>query len=157
MVDFLNFTDIRYKLSKLDGDKKPLFGEMTPQQMVEHLSLTIQISNGSVEIPSKVSEEESTRRKVFLDSDHEMPMNWDVNYKHGRVRVSYASRIPLRFDSLLGAINDLDYQMEKFLNFYDSQVNPTAGHPYFGELDYEYWVKYHNKHFTHHFKQFDLL
>ena len=31
-------------------------------------------------------------------------------------------------------------------------VNPTMG-----ELDRHEWVKFHNKHFTHHFKQFDLI
>ncbi|WP_166384315.1 DUF1569 domain-containing protein [Polaribacter sp. 11A2H] len=28
----------------------------------------------------------------------------------------------------------------------------TENHPFFGELDYEYWQKFHVKHFTHHFK-----
>ena len=47
-------------LNKLDPQLKPLWGKMTPQHMVEHLILAVQMSNGKLKLecfnpPDKVS------------------------------------------------------------------------------------------------------
>ena len=48
-VDFLDFDTIKYKLSTLSEDSKPVFGQMNAQQMIEHLSAVTQIANGELE------------------------------------------------------------------------------------------------------------
>ena len=60
-------------------------------------------------------------------------------------------------DSIYITLDDLVNQIKKFENYY--KVNPKAKivHPFFGELNYDYWKKFQVKHFTHHFKQFNLL
>ncbi|WP_232457123.1 DUF1569 domain-containing protein [Polaribacter sp. SA4-12] len=61
----------------------------------------------------------------------------------------------LKFSSVGAAINDLFIQIDDFNSHF--KTAKAENHPFFGELDYEYWQKFHVKHFTHHFKQFHLL
>ena len=65
-VDFLDFDTIKYKLSTLSEDSKPVFGQMNAQQMIEHLSTVTQIANGNWNINVFVSDEKTARRKPFL-------------------------------------------------------------------------------------------
>ncbi|WP_334057130.1 DUF1569 domain-containing protein [Polaribacter sp. P097] len=65
--------------------------------------------------------------------------------------------VPLKFNSLAEAIDDLDYQVQQFVMIFNKEEGRTVVHPFFGELDFDYWKKFQVKHFTHHFKQFDLL
>jgi hydroxymethylglutaryl-CoA reductase len=149
-VNFLNFDEVRVTLSKLNKDSKPVFGQMNAQQMIEHLSAITQIANGNWNIDVFVTDEKSARRKPFLDSENELQMGF---------RASYLSDGPaeLKFNSIKEAIDDLDYQVQQFVMVFKKEEDRTVVHPFFGELDFEYWKKFQVKHFTHHFKQFDLL
>ncbi len=149
-INFLDETLIREKLEKLSSDSKPIFGKMNAQQMIEHLSFVTQIANNTVKTGLFVSDDKTARRKPFLDTDNELSQGF---------RPSFLSDEPnaLQFESLTEAIDDLVLQVKKFENYY--KVNPKAKivHPFFGELNYDYWKKFQVKHFTHHFKQFNLL
>ncbi|MFD2530447.1 DUF1569 domain-containing protein [Polaribacter marinaquae] len=63
--------------------------------------------------------------------------------------------VPAKFSTLKDSIEDLILQIESFETHF--KTNATENHPFFGELDYQYWCKFHVKHFTHHFKQFNLV
>ena len=149
-VNFLNFDEVRTTLSKLNKNSKPLFGQMNAQQMIEHLSAITQIANGNWKIDVFVTDEKSARRKPFLDSENELQMGF---------RAAYLSDGPakLKFNSIKEAIDDLDYQVQQFVRVFKKEEDRIVVHPFFGELDFEYWEKFQVKHFTHHFKQFDLL
>ncbi len=149
-VNFLNFDDVRSKLLNLKEDTKPVFGQMNAQQMIEHLSSVTQIANGNWNVDVFVSDEKSARRKPFLNSENELQMGF---------RASFLSDgpVPLKFNSLAEAIDDLDYQVQQFVMIFNKEEGRTVVHPFFGELDFDYWKKFQVKHFTHHFKQFDLL
>ena len=43
--------------------------------------------------------------------------------------------------------------LEKY--FAEKDIKTT--NPVFGDLNYEEWIRFHSKHFAHHFKQFGLL
>lgn len=147
-VDFLNIDIITNKLGGLKKETEPVFGKMNGQQVIEHLSLLMQISNGKIEADYYVSDEKQARRKPFLDGNGEL---------HIGFRASILSDEPTeeKFDSVEEALEDLIEQIADFeIHF---KTAKTENHPFFGELDYEYWKKFHIKHFTHHFKQFDLL
>tara|TARA_R110002126_G_scaffold181187_4_gene330045 strand:- start:55373 stop:57097 length:1725 start_codon:yes stop_codon:yes gene_type:complete len=146
-VDFLNIDEITAKLTRLTRETQPVFGKMNGQQVIEHLSLLMQISNGTIEADYYVSDEKTARRKPFLDSEGEL---------HIGFRASILSDEPTKekFDAIQEALADLINQIEAFETHFKSEQ--TENHPFFGELDYEYWKKFHVKHFTHHFKQFDL-
>ncbi|MDY0780700.1 hydroxymethylglutaryl-CoA reductase, degradative [Tenacibaculum sp. IB213877] len=149
-VDFLNETEVRNRLSKLSTDAKPLFGKMNGQQMVEHLSVVTQIANGNWKVDTYVSDEKTARRKPFLNTDSELQVGF---------RAPFLSEdpTPLQFNSMDDAIDDLIEQVNHFVKVFTEDTTRTVVHPFFGELDYEYWKKFQVKHFTHHFKQFGLV
>ena len=147
-VDFLDKSLLRSKLSTINKETKPLFGKMNGQQMVEHLSFLLQISNGNVNADYFVSDEKTARRKPFLNTEGELQVGF---------KAPMLSEEPnkLEFNSIGEAINDLFIHIDGFNEHF--KTSKSENHPFFGELDFEYWQKFHVKHFTHHFKQFNLL
>ncbi|WP_317038993.1 DUF1569 domain-containing protein [Polaribacter vadi] len=123
---------------------------MNAQQMIEHLSAVTQIANGNWNINVFVSDEKTARRKPFLQTENELQTGF---------RASFIADEPikLKFSSIEIAIDDLLYQLQSFLLVFKRDKNRTVVHPFFGELNFEEWKKFQVKHFTHHFKQFDLL
>lgn len=149
-VDFLNFEEVRAKLVTLKLDDRPVFGKMNCQQMIEHLSKVTQIANGNWPLDVYVSEDKSARRKPFLDTENELQIGF---------KASFLSEEPKKamFNSIEGSIDDLIRQLERFVTVFNEDKNRTVVHPFFGELDFEYWKKFQVKHFTHHFTQFGLV
>ena len=147
-VQFLDENSIRTQLLKLNKASKPLFGLMNAQQMIEHLSLLMQISNGKINADHYVSDEKSARRKPFLDTEGELQIGF-------RASILSDEPTPEKFETIEKALNNLIAEIKNFeVHFKTEKVE---NHPFFGELDYEYWKKFHTKHFTHHFKQFGLV
>jgi hydroxymethylglutaryl-CoA reductase len=149
-VDFLNFDAIQHKLSSMDVNKEPIFGRMNAQQMIEHLSAVTQIANGNWKVDVYVSDEKTARRKPFLNTENELQTGFKASFLADETNA-------LKFESMHLAIEDLIHQLELFVKVFTSDQNRTIVHPFFGELDFEGWKKFQVKHFTHHFKQFDLL
>ena len=149
-IDFLNRDLIHKKLSSLKATAKPLFGKMNGQQMVEHLSLLVQISNGTFPVNEFVSDEKSARRKPFLDTENEI----QVGFKAPMLSEEPYS---VKFNTIEDSIDELCKQIDAFEIFFSDNPTQLITHPFFGELDFEYWKKFHVKHFTHHFKQFGLV
>ena len=149
-VDYTNETQIRATLSKLSIDTKPAFGKMNAQQMIEHLSNVTQIANGNWKVDVFVSDEKTNRRKPFLNTDNEIQVGFKASFLS-------EDPIPLKFNSINEAIDDLMAQVRLFEKVFLEDENRTVTHPFFGELDFEYWKKFQIKHFTHHFKQFGLV
>lgn len=149
-VDFLDVDLVREKLLKLEENSKPIFGKMNAQQMIEHLSDILKIANGNWEVNVFVDDEKASRRKPFLDSEYEIQSGF---------KPKFLSEEPVkeRFNSLSEAIEDLIFQITSFQTVFEEDKNRVVVHPFFGNLDYEYWKKFQVKHFTHHFKQFNLL
>ncbi len=149
-VDFSNENEITSQLNKLTNTSKPIFGSMSAQQMIEHLSAVTQIANGNWDIEVFVSEEKNKRRKPFLNTENELQVGF---------RASFLSEnpTPLKFSSIEDAIDDLTHQIQFFFEVFEKDTSRAIVHPFFGELDFEYWKKFQVKHFTHHFKQFGLV
>ncbi|WYW55313.1 hydroxymethylglutaryl-CoA reductase, degradative [Polaribacter marinaquae] len=147
-VDFKNESSLRGLLNSLEIETPAIFGKMNGQQMVEHLALLLKVSNGKIDADFFVEEEKSSRRKAFLDTDNEL----QVGFKASMLS---EEPVPAKFSTLKDSIEDLILQIESFETHF--KTNATENHPFFGELDYQYWCKFHVKHFTHHFKQFNLV
>lgn len=149
-INFLNKDLVQSKLATLSNSQKPIFGKMNAQQMIEHLSAITKIANGNWIVDVFVDDEKAKRRKPFLDSENELTQGFKApNLSE--------EPTPVQFNSINEAIEDLLHQIELFENVFKVDENRTVVHPFFGELNYEYWKKFQVKHFTHHFKQFDLL
>ena len=149
-VDFLNFDEVRSRLSTLHIDDKPVFGKMNSQQMIEHLSAITKIANGNWKVDVFVSDEKTARRKPFLNTENELQVGFKAPFLSEKP-------VALKFNSINEAIDDLINQLNVFVEIFTKDENRTVVHPFFGELNFEYWKKFQVKHFTHHFKQFNLL
>nr|WP_299054954.1 DUF1569 domain-containing protein [uncultured Polaribacter sp.] len=144
----MDTNQLKNTLLQLKTTTKPLFGKMNAQQMIEHLSLLMQVSCGKIAANHFVEEEKSKRRKTFLDTEEELQIGF-------KAPLLSEEPTPVKFESIEIAIEDLVSQIIVFQNHF--KTAKTENHPFFGELDNIYWTKFHTKHFTHHFKQFGLL
>jgi len=137
-------------LNKLDPKQKPLWGKMTPQHMVEHLILAVQMSNGKLKLECFNPPDKVPTLKKFLMSSRPMPKLF-VNPVIGE------DLIPLENSSLLEAIEKLKNEIDDYVIFFENNPGAKTVNVTFGELNKEEWDVFHKKHFTHHLAQFDLL
>jgi len=135
-------------LNKLRADAKPLWGKMTAQHMVEHLTDVVRIGSDPHDSPLAVPEEQVEAMQAFLYSDEPIAKN----IPNPAVREDYVCRNA----DLPQAIEELSEAWTAYEAYY--QANPTAKvlHPMFGDLDKKGWDRMHAKHFTHHFTQFGV-
>ncbi len=136
-------------LEKLTQDKKPLWGKMSAQRMVEHLTDTLKIATGEGPQELVIEEDKITRMLAFLDSDKEMAQN---------ITVPFADENEvLRHEEIELAIDEFIETFLYFEEIYEINSELTEIHPFYGPLNFEQWQKLNAKHLTHHFKQFELL
>ncbi len=151
MVRISNIDETIATLSSLTGDTKPLWGEMTPQHMVEHLSMTIGASCGKMDVAQRTTPEEAEAAKQRL-------IYSDAEVSKGIKSPLMGEGLPPYINaSLADAVEVLKNELGYFEGYYAN--NPAATHiqPRMGALTHDEWKIFHSKHFTHHFKQFDLI
>jgi Protein of unknown function (DUF1569) len=147
---FINFADrkeILKSLSLLNADTKPKFGILTPQLMAEHLAINIQFSNGKN--PLKRGRDVLNPMKGFLYSNNPLSEGGTF-FLTGRNLPSPIS------NNLYQAIEHLHNEINDFEKYFEENPTSKPNHAVFGNLNKEEWIIYHNKHFTHHFKQFGI-
>lgn len=145
----LDITELIPMLDKLDPNTKPLWGNMSAQRMIEHLSETIRMASGKDKYPMEVPEDRIERMVSFLDSDKPMARN---------ISVSFApSATDLKHEEIELAIDEFLLEWIDFENHYLENPEAKEVHPYYGPLNYEQWIRLHSKHLTHHFEQFGLI
>ena len=136
-------------LNGLNSSKTPLWGKMNAQEMVEHLSDMLMMSRGTGNFTIDIDAETIARRQQFLSSDKEMAKNIAVPFTK--------EIIELRHDELELALDEFAEEWINFTEYYENNPSASVIHPYYGDLDFNLWLKMHDKHFTHHFKQFGLI
>lgn len=135
-------------LDKLKADQQALWGKMSAQEMVEHLTDTLRIAQKKITVEMAIPEEKLPSMLRFLESDKEMMKNISVAFAPEK-------RI-LRNEELELAIDEFTEEWIDFETFFNED-NVTSLHPYYGNLNFSQWKKLNSKHLTHHFKQFGLL
>ena len=145
----MEFTEMLAVLNGLTPNQKPLWGKMKAQEMVEHLSDMLMMSRGTGNFTIDVDAETIARRQQFLSSDKEMAKNIAVPFTK--------DIIELRHDELELALDEFADEWINFTEYYENNPSASVIHPYYGDLDFNLWLKMHDKHFTHHFKQFGLI
>jgi hydroxymethylglutaryl-CoA reductase len=145
----MEFTEMLAVLNGLTPNQKPLWGKMKAQEMVEHLSDMLMMSRGTGNFTIDVDAETIARRQQFLSSDKEMAKNIAVPFTK--------EIIELRHDELELALDEFADEWINFTEYYENNPSASVIHPYYGDLDFNLWLKMHDKHFTHHFKQFGLI
>lgn len=138
-------------LRNLDPGAEAVWGSMTPQHMVEHLTYITENSLGRRKFPLLIPEEKLPKYKAFLMSNRGFMRNF---------------KFPLLPDEGLPALKHENYEsaMEEFVavnkEFLDMVNDPsfeTAPHPFYGQMVREEAIMFQFKHFTHHLMQFGLL
>ena len=133
----------------LEGDSKPVWGQMSARHMVEHLVLTFRISNGKLEAGCAFSDGRLAAMKRFLNSDKPMPRNFTNPLIGPDLKL-------LMFSGLDAARNELTKEVEDFYRYFEEHPDATPVNPTFGPLTFEEWLTFHRKHMTHHLSQFGL-
>ena len=136
------------RLDQLNGDSKAKFGILTPQHMVEHLTISLKLSVGKIPIPVfEPNEKQLARKQALLFTDIPFPQG---------------IKAPGLPDTLLDLrFPDLEIAKAELIKSWDAyqllfQENPTkqTPHPRFGLLNFEEWERFHAKHMDHHLSQF---
>ncbi|MDX2191101.1 MAG: hypothetical protein SFY32_14665 [Bacteroidota bacterium] len=127
----------------------PLWGTMNLHQMIEHITQVIKYSNGrqTLEIPESLPDFSSSLR--FLMGPNEFPQNIKSPFTKTELQA-------LQFVYFEDALMDLIVNIEHFDTFFLRNPDSKPYHPTFGFLTKDQWIVAHNKHFTHHFKQFGI-
>jgi len=152
MIDISDKANIFDTLSHLYPGEKPRFGTMSPQHMVEHLAFSVRFSNGKEPQKHYYSPEKEQKIKAYiLDTDNDFMIGF-------KAPVLPAEGVPeLRCANLDEAVSVLKNELVDFDRYFEEHPAALPVNPTMGELNYREWVRFHNRHFTHHFKQFGLL
>ena len=115
-------------LSNLNEDKKPLWGKMTPQHMVEHLILAVKMGNGKLVVECFNPPEKLPVLKRFLMSDKPMPKLF-INPLIGE------GLLPLKYSSLEEAKMELKAEIEDYQKYFEENPDSVLVNATFGELN----------------------
>lgn len=153
MKKFIDIADravLNNYLAKLHPGTVPLWGSLTPLQLLEHLVVTLEYSNGKKQTDCTSLKEETEKRKQYMIyTAAEIPMGIKTPKKEDDPPAAI-------FADLSDAIAALNTELDAFEKYFAIE-GAMAVHPGFGELNYKEWQVFHGKHFTHHLKQFGLL
>ncbi|TAE67880.1 MAG: DUF1569 domain-containing protein [Bacteroidetes bacterium] len=147
----LSAENLQKALEKLENTSIPVFGEMTPQQMLEHLCLSIDLSYTKPFTEGKeISEMQKQTRLMFLNTENPFPKNLKSPlYKEGMPALKYENLDSAK-DAFLASVQ----------NFHTHFVNNPTTIYYnmlFGKVSFEDLQIFHFKHILHHFSQFNLV
>ncbi|QHS55641.1 hypothetical protein GWR56_08855 [Mucilaginibacter sp. 14171R-50] len=147
IVDTINRKPLRELLVTLDAGTAPLWGNMNPQQMIEHLIDQVQYTNGTKIPTCDVSPRQAAAAKQRgIYTDEPIPRNVIL----GKLPDS------LLYPDMQAAIDQLMAELESFDRFF-KEPGITVLHGGFGPMNYTEWLIWHHKHFTHHLTQFGLI
>ena len=142
---------IKNSLETLAADTPAQFGIMTPQHMIEHLTVTVKISYGRIKIPNfELSEKQKFQKTALLDTNLEFPKGVMAP------GMTTGELTSLRNTNLFKAQEQLQDSILAYHAHFTSDPTATTVHPRFGQLTYVEWERFHRKHFKHHFEQFGI-
>ena len=123
---------------------------MSPQHMIEHLIMAVQMSNGKLKLECFNPEEKLPALKRFLMSSRPLPKLF-INPVIG------PDLLPLKYSNLDEAKAKLKEEIEDYFRYFEKNPDAKPVNVTFGELNREEWDTFHKKHFTHHLSQFGLI
>ncbi|WP_027001646.1 DUF1569 domain-containing protein [Hugenholtzia roseola] len=136
---------------RLIAFKKPAWGKMTAQHMIEHLQTAVVASTiikRSEPIAPNAGQLQA--RKVLLYSEERMARNLqNPIFQYGLPPYSNAS--------LDEAKAKLLQSLTRFFEIYDGQPQAYSYNPFLGDLSVPELIAFHYKHIKHHYEQFELV
>jgi len=147
----VNLDSVKEALSKLKEDTKPAWGEMTAQQMLEHLWMLLEVATGKGAMNIVTPEEQIEKYQESLYNHRAMPKNYMAPY------LTKDSVIETQFENLTAAKKAFIAAYEAYEQHHKENPDAIINHAVFGPCNKELWDLQNRKHFTHHFEQFGLL
>ncbi|MCW8804227.1 MAG: DUF1569 domain-containing protein, partial [Ignavibacteriaceae bacterium] len=140
------YSDKTEILYQLEPDRKPLWGKMTPQHMVEHLYKTIQESINEITLNVFTEERKIPILKRIFFGEKPLPKEF-MNPAIG------PGLLELEFRDLNNAIMELESVLKRYDQFFKNNLSIKTMHPVSGQLTKQEWDIFHQKHFKHHLSQ----
>src|SRR3954470_7552710 len=123
MVNIHDTQQIKTIFSKLDANAKPLWGKMSPQHIVEHLSAVVKVSTGQREVKFYLTTEEAAQLKNKL-------IYGDGQLGPGIKNPLIGDEPPvLRHKSIKDAYAELYNELENFKVYQQKNPDKTHTHP----------------------------
>lgn len=148
-VHFIRHNLIQY-LKKLSAGDRGQWGVMNAQQMIEHLTYSMRVSNGKDNQQLKLPPEQSEKVRAFFLSEK----LFKENTKNSLLP---ETPFPVRNANITDAIHELEIETMEFELFFCQHPLNTTVNPLAGPFNYEEWVQLHYKHLVHHLRQFGLV
>lgn len=145
MITFIDSSPVT--LLKLKSHTAPVWGSMTAQHMVEHLSSALTMSIKNTGIANTGTNEET----ILKHKAHTLS-----NGFHSGTSVGDGKLKDLKQLDLASAIKQYVVDIQNFSESVSTTTLATS-HFYFGPLTNEEWITFHYWHIHHHFKQFNIL
>jgi len=143
-----NLETILFHINQIEADQQPLWGTMSAQKMVEHLTDGVLAGSGKKEMTCPYEGEKLERSRAFLLSDTPMPKEFKAHFVDDHA--------PLRNAEFELAVDEFIEAWVDFEEYCESHPENQHIHPTFGSLTLQEWRWMHRKHFTHHFTQFGV-
>lgn len=137
-------------LKTLKADAKPLWGVLSAQGMVEHMTDSVGIAWERLKEPMQTPPEFLEKARGFALSEKEFKPNTKNSYMS-------ETPAPLRKKNMEEAISELEHEISSFVSYYKNNAGATVVNPFFGTFNYEQWVHLLHKHAIHHLKQFSVI
>jgi hypothetical protein len=147
--DFFNSV-LPEAITRLEDTMNPMWGQMTAQQMIEHLLWAFEIATGKVPVVCAYPEAVSERFKTFLYNNQPTP----IEFKNPLLNNGLPA---LRFQNLDEAKEYLNGEINFFLEYSHNKPDAKYIHPVFGLLNMDNWHRSSYKHSFHHLIQFSLI
>lgn len=146
----MNISELEQKLIRLNEGTQAAFGVMSPQHMVEHLTITVKLSSGRISYPPFTpNEKQLTQKEALIYTDLEFP-------KGIKAPGLGDNLMPLKNKTLDLAKEQLLTSLNAYEGYFKEYPDAKTIHPRFGLLTFHEWELFHPKHFKHHFSQFNI-
>ncbi len=136
-------------LKQIDLATEPIFGKMSLQQMIEHMSHAFQIASGKLVFENNQSKELTEKMYRFMMSDKPFRDN-TPNPNIG------PEPVPHRYDNILDALEDLQNEINYFFELFETNKDLKIENPFFGYLSRDEQIHLLHKHSLHHLRQFGI-
>lgn len=126
----------------------PVFGKMNVHQMIEHMSYAFRQATGL--IPLTPHHDASTTEKMyqFMMSDKPFKDNTPNPYLPDMPPPPVTASVRV-------AIQQLQHDIDKFIDVFVQQPELRVQNPFFGNLNFNEWQHLLFKHAQHHLRQFN--
>ena len=136
-------------LQQLSDNEVGLWGVLSPQGMIEHMTDAFANAYGRIRLPAQTPEAILPKVRAFALSE--------TPFKENTKNILLPDEpLPVEKQVLEESIAELETEVNHFFETWSKNPQGIIRNPFFGDLDYEHWVGLLYKHAWHHLNQFGI-